>query len=187
MRIIAGRLGGRVLKGPESSAIRPTSDRMRESLFNILAHRPEITLAEARVLDLFAGTGALSFEALSRGAAFAVLVDIGAEARGIQRANIDALGLGGQVRTMRRDATKLGLVAPFTPFSLVFCDPPYGKGLGEAALASALAGGWIAPGGFVILEERASATITLPAPLLGIETRKAGDTQLIFARLAEAA
>lgn len=183
MRVIGGRLGGRRLNGPETDRIRPTSDRMRESLFNILAHRDGIEIEGARVLDLFAGTGALSIEAISRGASLAVLVDIGAEARGLQRANIDALGLGGVVRTLKRDATKLGLVSPFAPFTLVFCDPPYSKGLGEAALASALLGGWIAPGALVVLEERAGSAVKLPAPLLEMERRKAGETQLIFASM----
>jgi 16S rRNA (guanine966-N2)-methyltransferase len=184
MRVVGGRLGGRALKGPQTNGIRPTTDRMRESLFNILTHRDEFEIEGARVLDLFAGTGAFSIEALSRGADFAVMVDIGAEARGLQRENIEALGLGGVARILRRDATKLGAVSPFTPFSLVFCDPPYGRGLGEAALASALRGGWLAPGALVILEERASAAVTLPAPLEETERRAAGETQLIFARVS---
>lgn len=180
MRIIGGTLGGRVLKAPQSHAIRPTSDRMRETLFNILAHRAPDVLEGARVLDLFAGTGALAFEALSRGAGFAVLVDTGAESRGLLRENIDLLGLGGMTRLFRRDATKLGPVSPFEPFTLLFCDPPYGKGLGEAALASALAGGWLAPGALVVLEERAGLPVMLPAPCTETDRREAGDTQLIF-------
>ncbi len=183
MRIVAGRLKGRVLAGPKSNGIRPTTDRMRESLFNILAHGYDDIVAEARVLDLFAGTGALGIEALSRGAAFAVFADIGAEARGLLRENIETLGLGGATRILRRDATKLGPAAPFAPFTLVFLDPPYGKGLGEAALASALAGGWLAPGALAVLEERADAEIALPAGLERLDRREAGDTQLIFARL----
>lgn len=185
MRVVGGRLGGRALKGPSSNAIRPTTDRMRESLFNILAHRNAFTLEGARVLDLFAGTGAFSIEAISRGADFAVMVDIGAEARGLQRENAEALGLGGLTRIMRRDATKLGEVSPFAPFTLIFCDPPYDKGLGEAALASAIRGGWLAPGALVILEERATAEVALPAPLEEIERHKAGETQLIFARVPD--
>lgn len=183
MRIVGGRLGGRSLKGPQSDGIRPTTDRMRESLFNILAHGLDVPLEGARVLDLFAGTGALSCEAVSRGASFAVMVDIGAEARGVQRENVEALGLGGITRILRRDATKLGEVSPFEPFTVVFCDPPYGKGLGEAALASALRGGWIAPGALVVLEERASAEVSLPAPLAELDRRKAGETQMIFGRM----
>ncbi|KAF0226451.1 MAG: hypothetical protein FD175_3032 [Beijerinckiaceae bacterium] len=183
MRVVGGRLGGRTLKGPQTNGIRPTTDRMRESLFNILVHRDEFEIEGARVLDLFAGTGACSIEAISRGADFAVMVDIGAEARGLQRENIEALGLGGTVRILRRDATKLGEVSPFTPFTLVFCDPPYDKGLGEAALTSAIQGGWLAPGAVVVLEERMSAEVVLPPPLVEIERRKAGETQLIFAKM----
>lgn len=185
MRVVGGRLGGRVLKGPHSDSIRPTTDRMRESLFNILAHGLDIALDGARVLDLFAGTGANAIEAISRGASFAVMVDIGAEARGLQRENVESLGLGGVTRILRRDATKLGEVSPFTPFTLVFCDPPYGKGLGEAALASAIRGGWLAPGALVMLEERASADIALPAPLAEVDRRKAGETQMVFARMPD--
>jgi 16S rRNA (guanine966-N2)-methyltransferase len=185
MRIVGGRLRGRALKAPQTQDIRPTTDRMRETLFNILSHRDAFKLVGARVLDLFAGTGAFAIEAMSRGAEYAVMVDIGAEARGLQRENVETFGLGGSVRILRRDATKLGEVTPFTPFTLVFCDPPYDKGLGEAALASAIAGGWLAPGAVVILEERASAEVTLPQPLTEIERRKAGETQLIFARMPD--
>jgi 16S rRNA (guanine966-N2)-methyltransferase len=163
-------------------AIRPTTDRMRESLFNMLAHSFDIELEGVRVLDLFAGTGALSCEALSRGAVYAVMVDIGAEARGLQRENIEALGLGGVTRILRRDATKLGPASPFEPFDVVFCDPPYGKGLGEQALASALAGGWLAARALVVLEEQANADIVLPEALEEVDRRKAGTTQFIFAR-----
>ena len=156
---------------------------MRESLFNILRHGMDVELEGLRVLDLFAGTGANAIEAISRGASFAVMVDIGTEARGLQRENIEALGLGGVTRIMKRDATKMGEVSPFTPFDLVFCDPPYGKGLGEAALASLLRGGWLGPGALVILEERAGIDVALPAPLEEIDRRAAGETQLIFGRL----
>ena len=136
MRIVGGRLGGRTLAGPKSQAIRPTSDRLRESLFNILAHAHGDPVTGARVLDLFAGTGALGLEAMSRGASFALLIDDGAEARALMRQNVEALGLGGVTRIFRRDATKLGPVHPLEPFSLVFLDPPYRHGLAERALAS---------------------------------------------------
>jgi len=185
MRVVGGRLGGRSLKGPRSNDIRPTTDRMRESLFNIIAHGLDVEIEGARVLDLFAGTGANAIEAISRGADFAVMVDIGTEARGLQRENVEALGLGGVTRIMKRDATRLGDVSPFEPFQLVFCDPPYGKGLGEAALASALRGGWLAPGALVVLEERAGVEIALPVPLEVLDRRAAGETQLIFARMPD--
>ncbi|MCA3629956.1 MAG: 16S rRNA (guanine(966)-N(2))-methyltransferase RsmD [Methylobacterium sp.] len=184
MRIVGGALGGRGLKGPSSHAIRPTSDRLRESLFNILTHGFSAQIENARVLDLFAGTGANALEAISRGAAYAVLVDIGAEARGLQRANVEALGLGGVTRILRRDATRLGQVSPFEPFDLVFCDPPYGRFLGEAAIASAIAGGWLKPGAIVVLEERANVELKLPVELQQLDRRMAGESQMIFSRFA---
>lgn len=182
MRIVGGRFRGRPLNGPRSDAIRPTSDRLRESLFNVLAHAHGDACDGARVLDLFSGTGALALEALSRGAVFAALVDQGAEARGLIRANVDALGLAGITAVLKRDATRLGPVAPFDPFTLVFCDPPYRRGLGEQALASALAGGWLAPGALVVLEEAADAVIELPSGLGPVEERPAGDSRLVIAR-----
>src|SRR3974377_126664 len=102
MRVVGGRLRGRTLAGPKSSAIRPTADRLRESLFNILVHAYDDPVTGARVLDLFAGTGALGIEALSRGAAFVLFVDDGAEARALIRENVAALGLGGGPRVFRR-------------------------------------------------------------------------------------
>src|SRR5256714_7317285 len=157
MRIVGGRLRGRALAAPKSQAIRPTADRLRESLFNILIHRRGDPVTGARVLDLFAGTGALGFEALSRGAAFALFLDDGAEARALLRQNVEALGLAAITRIFRRDATKLGPVYPVEPFSLVFLDPPYGKRLAEKALASAREGGWLADQALTIVEETAEA------------------------------
>jgi 16S rRNA (guanine966-N2)-methyltransferase len=185
VRIIGGRLKGRALQGPRSDAIRPTSDRLRETIFNILAHGlAKHGVADpvegGRVLDLFAGAGAVALEALSRGAAFAVMADIGAEARGLQRHNVEALGLGGVTRILRRDATRLGPVQPFEPFTLVFCDPPYGKGLGGLALQSALDGGWIAAGAVVLLEERAGPDVALPEGLELLDRREAGEAQLLI-------
>ncbi len=184
MRIVAGRLGGRALTGPKPGAmgIRPTSDRLRESLFSILASRMDLT--GVRVLDLFAGTGALSFEAVSRGAGFALMVDDGPEARGLQRANQEALGLGGATRIFRRDATRLGPISAMEPFDLVFCDPPYRKGLGERALASAHEGGWLKPDAVLVLEEAADAVLALPSAFAETDARTYGDTRLTFLRLA---
>src|SRR5262249_7405637 len=136
MRIVGGRLRGRELVAPKSQAIRPTGDRLREALFNILVHAYDDPITGARVLDLFAGTGALRLAALSGGAAFALSIDAGAEARALLRENVAALGLGGVPRVFRRDACKLGPAHPIEPFSLAFLDPPYGRGLAEAALAS---------------------------------------------------
>src|SRR2546430_17202909 len=127
MRIVGGRLRGRALAAPKSQAIRPTADRLRESLFNILIHAYGDPVTGARVLDLFAGTGALGLEALSRGASFVLFVDEGAEARALLRANVEALGLGGVTRIFRRDATRLGPAHPVSPFSIVFLAPPYCK------------------------------------------------------------
>src|SRR5712691_11018211 len=146
MRIVGGRLSGRALAAPKSQAIRPTSDRLRESLFNILAHGYGDPVSGARVLDLFAGTGALGLEVMSRGAGFALFIDDGAEARALIRQNVEALGLGGTTRIFRRDATKLGPVHPVEPFSLAFLDPPYRHGLAEKSLASLRDGGWLVPG-----------------------------------------
>src|SRR3712207_5221348 len=135
-----------------------------------------------RVLDLFAGTGALGLEALSRGAAFALFVEEGVEGRGLIRRNVEALGLTGRTRLFRRDATRLGPAGNIPPFHLVFCDPPYGRGLGERALASAAEGGWIAPGGIVVLEEDAAARVELSPAFAVLERREAGGSQLLFAR-----
>src|SRR5262245_58874690 len=162
MRIVGGRLGGRTLAAPKSQNIRPTSDRLRESLFNILAHRYGEAIAGARVLDLFAGTGALGLEAMSRGAAFALFVDDGAEARALIRQNVEALGLGGVTRIFRRNATRLGAAHPNEPFGLVFLDPPYRRGLAEKALASLRDNDWLARGALVIVEEAADARFAAP-------------------------
>jgi 16S rRNA (guanine966-N2)-methyltransferase len=182
MRIVGGRLRGRKLFAPTSQAIRPTSDRLRESLFNILAHAYGDPVAGARVLDLFAGTGALGLEALSRGAAFALFVDDGAEARALIRQNVEALGLGGVARIFRRDATRLGPIHPLAPFSLAFLDPPYGKGLAERALASARDGGWLSPGALVVVEEAAEAGFVAPEGFQELERRRYDDTELMFFR-----
>jgi 16S rRNA (guanine966-N2)-methyltransferase len=184
MRVVGGRLRGRALTGPESQAIRPTADRLREALFNILAHAYGDPIAGARVIDLFAGTGALGIEALSRGAAFALFVDDGAEARALLRENVATLGLGGVSRIFRRDATKLGPVHPLEPFSLAFLDPPYGQGLAAAALGSARAGGWFAPGALVVVEETAKTRFAAPEGFTELERRGYDDTEFVFLRAA---
>src|SRR5262249_33986171 len=157
MRIVGGRLRGRALAAPKSDAIRPTADRLREALFNILLHAYDDPISGARVLDLFAGTGALGLEALSRGAAFVLFVDEGAQARALLRENVGALGLGGATRVSGRDATGLGAAHPLEPFSLAFLDPPYGQGLAERALAAARAGGWLTADALIVVEEAAHA------------------------------
>lgn len=184
MRIVGGTMRGRALAAPKSQAVRPTSDRLRESLFNILAHGYGDPVSGARVLDLFAGTGALGIEALSRGAAFALFVDDGAESRALLRQNVDTLGLGGVTRVFRRHATRLGPAHPVEPFGLVFCDPPYGKGLAGAALASARDGGWLAPQALVVVEESAKAAFAPPEGFAERERRAYDDTEFTFLRAA---
>jgi 16S rRNA (guanine966-N2)-methyltransferase len=184
MRIVGGRLRGRTLAAPKSQAIRPTADRLRETLFNILIHAYGDPVSGARVLDLFAGTGALGLEAISRGAAFALLVDEGAEARALIRGNVEALGLGGVTKIFRRDATKLGPVHPLASFSLVFLDPPYGQGLAERALASARAGGWLADDALVVVEEAARPGFKAPDGFVEQERRAYDDSELIVLRPA---
>jgi 16S rRNA (guanine966-N2)-methyltransferase len=183
MRIVGGTFKGRSLTGPKGDGTRPTSDRVRESIFNILAHGIEgFALDGARVMDLFAGTGALGFEALSRGARFCQFVDESVEARGVIRQNADALGVIGQCKIWRRDATRLGPAAPQTPYDLIFADPPYGKGLGTAALASIVEGQWLSPGGMVVLEEAVKAAVADAPGLTLLDTRDYGDTQVRFYR-----
>ena len=182
MRIVGGRLRSRPLAGPKSAAIRPTTDRLREALFNILAHSYDDPVTGARVLDLFAGTGALGIEAISRGAAYALFVDDGVEARALLRDNTEALGLGGVTRIFRRDATKLGPAHPLEPFSLVFLDPPYGKGLAERALNSAREGNWLKPDALIVVEEAAEAAFKAPEGFAELERRQYDDTEFVFLR-----
>ena len=183
MRIIAGKFKGRALTPPQGHDTRPTSDRLREALFNVLAHGYDDPITNARVLDLFAGTGALGLEALSRGAAFVQFVEEAASARGLIKSNVEALGVAGITKVYRRDATYMGPVAPAEPFSLVFCDPPYGKGLAKLALASALKGGWLTPDALVIVEDRTDQQDILPEGFRVIEERAYGLTKLVFAGL----
>ena len=185
MRIVGGRLRGRALAAPKSQAIRPTADRLRESLFNILMHAYGDPITGARVLDLFAGTGALGLEAVSRGAAFVLFVDDGAEARALLRQNVEALSLPAVARIFRRDATRLGPAHPLEPFSLAFLDPPYGKGLAEKALASARDGGWLADDALIVVEEAAAAGFTAPDGYAEIERRKYDDTEFVILRLGK--
>jgi 16S rRNA (guanine966-N2)-methyltransferase len=186
MRVVGGRLRGRSLAGPKSNTIRPTADRLRESVFNILLHAYGDPISEARVLDLFAGTGALGIEAASRGAAFVLFVDDGAEARALLRENVATFGLGGVTRIFRRDATKLGPAHPLEPFALAFLDPPYGRNLAEAALAAARAGSWFSPEALIVVEEAAKARFAAPGGFTELERRPYDDTELIFLRFNSA-
>lgn len=177
MRIIAGDFRGRALaavgKGDAGAHLRPTTDRVRESLFNVLMHTGAIP--DARVLDLFAGTGALGLEALSRGAAHVTFVDDGRISQGLIAKNIDLLKARDQTQLIRRNALKLG-PNPDAPYDVIFLDPPYGKGLGGKALAAASEGGWIAPDALIIWEE--STPQTCPAGYTLESSRKYGDTHI---------
>lgn len=136
----------------------------------------------ARVLDLFAGTGAMGLEALSRGAAAALFVEMGSEARGALRANVHALGVQGVAKIFRRDATKLGHVGTMKAFDMVFLDPPYGRGLAEKALRSAAGGGWLRDGALAIVEEANSAEFKLPDGFAQLDERTMGITALRIVR-----
>jgi len=184
MRIVGGQFKGRAIVTPSGQATRPTSDRAREAVFNILAHAPWSDGVEGkRVLDLFAGSGALGFEAISRGAAFALFVETDAAARGAIRDNVEALGLFGVTRIHRRDATDLG-VKPAglgEPFDLVFLDPPYTKGLGETALAKLKDGGWINEGALVVYECGADEAPRTPG-YEQLDVRDYGAAKVLFLR-----
>ncbi|OQM75884.1 16S rRNA (guanine(966)-N(2))-methyltransferase RsmD [Manganibacter manganicus] len=180
MRIVGGEFRGRPLATPRSDAIRPTSDRTREAVFNVLAHRFGSHLEGARILDLFAGTGALGLEALSRGAANAVFIEQSVEGRGLIRTNVESFALTGRTKIFRRDATALGEAGPLGAFGLIFADPPYGKGLGEQALRSARAGGWLAPDALCVVEEDISAPFEPGPGFATVEQRSYGDTVIRF-------
>lgn len=185
MRIVAGVHKGRPIQAPKGLTTRPTTDRVRESVFNKLAHAPWApTLDGARVIDLFAGSGALGLEAISRGAAFVLFVETEPGARGAIRTNVEALQLYGCTKLHRRDATDLGpkpeKVGP--PFDLVFLDPPYGKGLGETALARLVTGGWVADHALAVLEESARVTLNATPGWEEIDQLAAGETVVRFFR-----
>jgi len=182
MRIVGGQFKGRAIAAPQGRDTRPTSDRARESIFNVLAHADWSPGIEGRrVLDLFAGSGALGLEAMSRGAAFALFVETESAARGAIRDNIEALGLFGNTRIHRRDATDLG-VKPAglgDPFDMVFLDPPYGKGLGERALVRLGDGGWITPDALITLEVGADEAPQLAA-FETLDERSYGAAKVFF-------
>jgi len=180
MRVVGGSLRGRRLATPKSDAIRPTTDRARESLFNILEHGYPGSLDGARVLDLFSGTGALGIEAISRGAAYCLFVEQDAASRALIRENVEALGLQGCTRIFRRDATNMGPLGTLQPFQLVFADPPYGKGLAEKAFASLLEGGWLAKDALVVVEEARATPFQPPEGLTLHERRDYASSTLAF-------
>lgn len=189
MRIVGGRFRGTHLAevgaGDPAAALRPTADRVREAIFNLLQNGPHgDAVAGARVLDLFAGTGALGLEAFSRGAAHVTFVEDGAAARALIRRNVERLQAMGATRLYRRDATDLGPNRG-APFGLVLLDPPYGRDLGGRALASAAAGGWLAPGALAVWEEAAA----MPAPpgFARLDARRYGTTWVTLLRADPAA
>lgn len=182
MRIVGGRFKGTALATPRGGATRPTSDRLRESVFNILAHSFDDPVTGSRVLDLFAGTGALGLEALSRGATSCLFVDDAVEPRGLMRRNIETLGLMGVTKIFRRDATRLGYAGTIPPFGLVFLDPPYHRGLGEKALVAARSGQWLQPKALCILEEDAKTDIAIPEGFELEDERTSGDSKVLFLR-----
>lgn len=190
MRIVAGRFRGAALRTAPGLNTRPTSDRVREALFNILAHRDfdGFSIEGARVLDLFAGSGALGLEALSRGARFALFVEEDGAARAAIRDNIEALKLTGATKIFRRDARALGPCPAGSggAFDLVFADPPYHKDLIAPALESARAGGWLAPHAVLVLESSTDDPPQLAAPFTRRDARSYGDTLVTFAGLAAA-
>ncbi len=189
MRIVSGAHRGRTLKTPPGEATRPTSDRARQAVFNILEHAPWAgELHGARVIDLFAGSGALGFEALSRGAAFCLFVETDEAARGAIRENIDALGLFGATRIHRRDATDLGLrpASAGEAFDLAFLDPPYRKGLGERALEGLAGGGWLKPGAVVMVERGSDEPDVSPPGYEVLDARDYGAARVQFLRFVAA-
>ena len=183
MRIVSGQYRGKAIIAPPGDATRPTSDRARQAVFNILEHAawaPD--LHGARVVDLFAGSGALGLEALSRGAAFCLFVETADPARGAIRENIDAMGLFGVTRVHRRDATDLGLPPSSVgaPFDIAFLDPPYAKGLGEKALAQLLAHGWLKPGAIVMFERGRDEPEPATPGFTVLDTRDYGAARVLF-------
>ncbi len=185
MRIVAGKHRGLSLATPKDARVRPTSDRVREALFNVLAHNDfgvGFTVEGARVLDLFAGTGALGLEALSRGAKYVLFVDDHAESRALVRRNVEAAHATGATKIWRRDATGLSEMPANAggPFDLVFLDPPYRKGLVELALASARDGGWLAETAIVVAEMAADEALVVPAGFSALDERTYGDTKVVL-------
>lgn len=187
MRIIGGARRGLKLaevgEGDAAAHLRPTSDRVREAIFNLLINGGHGNpVVGARVLDLFAGSGALGLEALSRGALELCLVDDGAKALGLIRANVAKMKVEAETRVMRQDVRRLG-VNPSAGYDLVFLDPPYGKGLGEVALAAARQGGWLASGAMIVWEEGSAPAV--PEGFLQVDQRKYGDTVVTLLRAPE--
>ena len=186
MRIVSGRFKGRTLKAPGDAALRPTSDKVRQAIFNILEHAgfaAGFALEGARVVDLFAGTGALGLEALSRGAKYCLFIEDAADSRAIIRENVEALGLTGASKIWRRDATNLGALDTLAPFDLAFLDPPYRKDLLAPALKGLASGGWLNPDALVIAEAAEDETMPVVDGYEILDDRVYGDTRIAFMRI----
>ena len=177
MRIVGGRLRGRRLLSPKDHSVRPTTDRNRESLFNILTHRWPDHL-KGNVLDIFAGTGALGLEALSRGANCCVFIEKHRQGAQLIKQHVDTFHVSEQAKLLRFDATRPGPVDPWGPFDLVFADPPYGRGLGEKAIAALHKEKWFAPGALLILEEKRGHVPTSLDGFDKLDQRDGGDTSI---------
>lgn len=187
MRIVSGQYRGKAIVTPPGDTTRPTSDRARQAVFNILDHAawaPE--LHGARIVDVFAGSGALGLEALSRGAAFCLFVETDDAARGAIRENIDALHLFGVTRVHRRDATDLGPrpASAGAPFDIAFLDPPYAKGLGEKAVAELKTHDWLVPGAIVMFERGRGEADPVLEGFTQIDARDYGAARVLFYKLA---
>jgi 16S rRNA (guanine966-N2)-methyltransferase len=183
MRITAGKFKGRSLVPPKDASVRPTSDKVRQAIFNILEHRDfgfPFALEGARVADFFAGTGAMGIEALSRGARYCLFVDNSAASRALIRENVEALGLTGASKIWRRDAASLGPLDTLSPFDLAFLDPPYRKGLIAPALAGLRDGGWLNAPAVVVAEMAEDETVPLTDGYDIIDDRVYGDTRVVI-------
>lgn len=183
MRIVSGKHRGLVLAAPKDARVRPTSDRVREALFNVLAHNDfgvGFNIVGARVADLYAGTGALGLEALSRGARYVLFVDDHAESRALVRRNVEAAHATGASKIWRRDAAELGPIPPNAggPFDLVFLDPPYRQGLVARSLLSLQNGGWLAPHAVVVAEMAEDEMFAAPDWVESLDERSYGDTKI---------
>lgn len=184
MRIVGGQFRGRRIMAPKGDVTRPTADRTRESLFNILTNLDGFEFDGARAIDLFAGSGALGFEALSHGGAFCLFVETDARSRGAIRDNIETLGLFGQTRLHRRSATNLG-PRPANlgeAFNLAFLDPPYGKDLATPALIELASGGWLSPGAIIVVEQGKNEAPVIASRFAGLDQRAYGAAQISLFR-----
>ena len=189
MRITGGSLRGRVLIGPGAAKLRPTSDKVRQAIFNLLEHHPALagfSLHGARVLDLFAGTGALGLEAISRGASYCLFVDDSAQGRALVRRNVEALGLTGVTKLWRRNAAAPGRLDTLAPFGLAFLDPPYRLGLIEPALNAMEKGEWLLPDAIIAAESAEDETIAPPPAYALLDRRVYGDTTVTLLRACAA-